>query len=1163
MAGPKAKTPAPIDRPLSRAYLREFTGWSTAYPPGISDPTSLRIMENVQVNRDGSVRIRPGLRYISFAEAGGVLSGIGLPMVGSHEPFFLNDGSKAYLFAVREEDSTVGFRVLAETSVGLVVKGLQDDGIDFDVPDGQSNIAFSSDTTYVKYLQIDNKIYALSNVGETMRQFNVGRSKRAKRLSSIESPGWNIIDKLIVVHPEAAWVNGRAPTTERTNLITSPNMTDISGWSEAGNTKMLRSTAFTHQGVYSLRVTSAPSRTNLMPHPLNNPASTGVGGWVKSLQAQDLDVISNGVRVQVGANHKADSFRALSAKIEVTSEKRYKVALDLEAITPDVDTLMVQYFFYTTGGKQIGEPVNRFLSKTISRKNPDGAKAPKGTDTMRIGVTGKALNNTTASFRFKNVVVCPDAEAGTMFHGDSGSNYFWLGDPNSSASVYHPPADAHVYARVTPVKAGSSHTGSIYSRAHSTSRNVHVDIEWRRSDDTAISTDSGGLVTNDNASWTRIDNTGTAPAKTTKGLMRVKVENVPRGEYHYLDSALFEKGSLKPYFDGDSTASDTFRYTWSKEHHASTSLEQEFAVPSSLPTSETKTPNTLIRDNSGTNGFSFAFFYTFNNEVGESAASKITIVKVQRAWQSWSWQSPNVSGEPSGNDINDPELVADQLVAFMPQAVFEDAIDSGATHWNLYGFTWSDQDPVPVTAMRVDRRELDSNSTHAKHGWLQVTPDMAATAKESVPVPTAFNRHNYSEPSRGAQGLVASDRMILVNDPTDAAVIKWTSNQQGNYTDFSASRGGGYKTLTSGNLFIPACVKLWQNPQSVDTLTILCMGVDGYSTGYYMSPAQVASQTEATNIMGFEETTATPGTTSPYGVEVMNNALYHPLDEQLMKSTATNYNINHKSMTDQLADVWRGLLNKQLIVSSQHDNRLYYLVHNPDGLALEPGCRGNEVWVFDAAAENGNWSRWLTQGISLRKIEQASKVAMSLVRPDGLFYFDEDYDRDDVVDPVTKAISQQYISWQLETNTQGANRAHDAWAHLQQANISVGFFGGEFEYGVRGYDVNGRRVTMKKSIRDKNEPGTLAWDLDDYLKIARDMKEWFFFAHSVVDEAGVTQWSTGQISLIQYRYTPVSVNVGYEYGSVETFEYGRAGQPIDARTTDNGVPIPYVDTGRP
>lgn len=66
MAGTKPRIPAPIDRPLSRAYLRQFSGWSTAYPPGISEPTSLRIMENVMINRDGSVGIRPGLRLLTF-----------------------------------------------------------------------------------------------------------------------------------------------------------------------------------------------------------------------------------------------------------------------------------------------------------------------------------------------------------------------------------------------------------------------------------------------------------------------------------------------------------------------------------------------------------------------------------------------------------------------------------------------------------------------------------------------------------------------------------------------------------------------------------------------------------------------------------------------------------------------------------------------------------------------------------------------------------------------------------------------------------------------------------------------------------------------------------------------------------------------------------------
>ena len=64
MPGKKAMPPPPIDRPLSKAYLRKFTGWSTAQPPGMSDPTSLRVMHNCNVDTDGSLRIRPGLRRV-------------------------------------------------------------------------------------------------------------------------------------------------------------------------------------------------------------------------------------------------------------------------------------------------------------------------------------------------------------------------------------------------------------------------------------------------------------------------------------------------------------------------------------------------------------------------------------------------------------------------------------------------------------------------------------------------------------------------------------------------------------------------------------------------------------------------------------------------------------------------------------------------------------------------------------------------------------------------------------------------------------------------------------------------------------------------------------------------------------------------------------------
>jgi hypothetical protein len=59
---------------------------------------------------------------------------------------------------------------------------------------------------------------------------------------------------------------------------------------------------------------------------------------------------------------------------------------------------------------------------------------------------------------------------------------------------------------------------------------------------------------------------------------------------------------------------------------------------------------------------------------------------------------------------------------------------------------------------------------------------------------------------------------------------------------------------------------------------------------------------------------------------------------------------------------------------------------------------------------------------------------------------------------------------------------------------------------------------------------------------------------------------TGLITVVQYRYTPVSVNVGTEFGTVESFEYsGGIGQGIGGPDpySQNGIPLPYTDTQRP
>jgi hypothetical protein len=989
---PRQKTPAPIDKPLSRAYLREFTGWSTAYPPGVSDPTSLRLMENAMVQRDGSLRIRPGLRYYSPRTIGG------LPMleqpVGSHEPFFLDDGSKAYLFAVRESDGTIGFRVLCVLNTNGVYKvhELDEAGVDFEIPQGYNALKFTSATTYVKYLQIDNKIFALSNAGESMRLFEVGANKQAKVLNSITEPGWVTEDKLSVVHPTQAWINGLVISATRINLCTDPG-----------------------------------------------------GSFDHTVWTQNAE-------------------------------------LDLMAATTSASL-----------GKSTVQP--------------------------HLGTT--------------HLRVLLDSVLSYSFHYEF------------------------------PTAAGLSYAASCYMRAASTSMDWRVKLLWYNAAGVLLATTTGTTTSITSAGYTRINAIGVAPANAVKARMRVEVVGTPLDGTWYADSFLIEQSAtVNTYFLGDTTDAPPVYYRWAGVPYKSVSYEETFTTADSIPVAATPTADTLISSTAADNTYSFGFFYTFANEVGESAASQVTVVKAQRGWSQWKWETPDAAAAPSGTTTTDPTLCADQLVAIVPEDVWDQALSEGAVKWNLYMMTWSDQEAIPVVAIRVARVDLVTNPDYDSEGWAVMTPQQADVSSEIVALPSEASRYNYSNPSHGGQGIVASDRMVMVFDPMDPGVIRWSSNEQGNYTDFSANKGGGYKTLTSGNLYVPAVVKLWQNPQSVDTLTILCLGVDGHSTGYYMSPAQIASQSEAVNVMGFEETTATPGTTSPYGCEVLNNALYHPLDEQLMKSTATNYNINHSSLTDQIQNVWRGLVDKHHIVSSQLDNRIYFVVHNPLGEDLEEHCWGNEIWVLDAAQKQGSWSRWLVQSQSLRKIQVDGQVVMSVVRPDGIYYFDESSALDHYVE--AGVVEERSIPWYVETNTQGANRAHDAMAHLQQANLTVGNFRGVMRYGIRGRDVNGKPVDISKLLHDSgavSADGT-TFDLESYLRIAKGMKEWFFYAGSVTEDNEV-QFSTGQLSLVQYRYTPLTVNTGYDYGSVETFEYGRGGNLATDRTSDDGVPYPMIDTGRP
>lgn len=533
--------------------------------------------------------------------------------------------------------------------------------------------------------------------------------------------------------------------------------------------------------------------------------------------------------------------------------------------------------------------------------------------------------------------------------------------------------------------------------------------------------------------------------------------------------------------------------------------------------------------------FRFLVFITYTNELGETLPSDIVTDTIDKLSATWP---------------------ATAKITVTPDAVdLAAAIADGAIGYNVYFAEWATTGVAPVEAIQVGHNQVGAA--------FDITPAKLMSASSSRLLPND-NDINTAVAPICANGLVAADRLILVGDGENSARIRWSANETGFYGSMDSAHGGGYKTLTHGELQIPSAVALWQNPQSVDTLTILNDGVDSYSTSYYMAPATVTSQSETTQVMSFEQTNGTPGTVSPFGVKAYNNGLYHPLDDQLMKSTANNYNISHKNMTDAIRDRWQLLRNKHRIHVEEYDGRLYYVVDNPDGVNVPSGCRGNEVWVLDAmnASDGGGaWSRFLVPSYELKRIELNGRIYLGVVCPETIYFMDELAWLDEHPDEPTA------IPWFFQTNTQGANRAHDQDSWLQQVSPTFGNFFGTCRYGISAWSENGKPLDKNKVYRQEVEvdfsENPLPWDHEDVMLIRDGVQEFYFNAGSITDADGKVLPSYGQISLVQYKILPRSTNVGYERGSTQTYEYMNAGHIWQRRTAINGIPIPEIDPRRP
>lgn len=576
------------------------------------------------------------------------------------------------------------------------------------------------------------------------------------------------------------------------------------------------------------------------------------------------------------------------------------------------------------------------------------------------------------------------------------------------------------------------------------------------------------------------------------------------------------------------------------------------------PAQRTLSGTTLESSTPGDNIYYYGFFYTFANEIGESSPSIVTTVAAQRRWTAWEYTV--AAGATAGRTYNAQDLIH----VAIPSAVWTAARAAGAVEARVYVMTWSDQEPYPVEGQLFATKAITADG--GQENWVAMHPGTAINGG-LLSVPNG-DEVDYSAAYGMANGIVAADRMVVVynrSEVAEAARIRWSGNQQGEYINFSPAVGGGFKSLTSGNLYAPACVKLWQNPQSVDTLTVLCAGIDGEGTAYYMAPnSQITTQSQMITVMGFEETTATPGTVSPFGCEVLNNALYHPLDNNIMKSTAMNYNINHSTIADAIQNVWRQipLSDKRKVVSSQMDNLLYFLVRSPAQVSWsdDTTSNGNQIWVCNTKEQN-TWAVFDIPGTSLRKLEVDGLLYMAVTSGSGIYILDPEKDTDDVL-VVTEEVAaweQVGIAWEIETNTQGANRQHDAWAWLQQVNVTFGNFTGECEYGIRGVDVYGQPVEVTKkfvSPQVVSHDPLERYDQGDFLQIGKTLKEWRFFWKSLPTPK---RKSYGSLCFVQYTFTPASVNVDYALGSVETFEYGSNPGPAFS----NGTPVPFADTRIP
>jgi hypothetical protein len=650
-------------------------------------------MENVMVDRNGAVAVRPGLRYLSYEDSPDMdptddaYPGLAspLPLVGGQEPFYTLSGEKALLFGVREVDGSVGFRAILMTDPFAVVFGLEDPAIGFTIPQGTANMNFSEATTHVEYLQINNRIIAMSDAGEDIRVFFVGLEKVAKRMSNVSVPDWTDADKLTAIQPDSAWVAAQTVTV-RTNELLNPSFeAGTYLWTPSDTTRLSPGTpADPVAGEHVLHVESRPARTNMITRPLHDlaalPENSTINGWYPLKQAgHDTRVLTDHGYLRIFDQLKGEGpFLAYSSKAHenVVPGQKYRLAFDY-TVGQDI-TPQARLTFHSVNGATIGDDVVFELPEENGRWISDAVQAPTGTVTIRAWVGGVGRGPMVTYIRIKDVVLCRDGEATTLFTGASGTNYHWTGAVNQSASVYHPPQTVKVTSARVPVpKRALSGSASVRTMGQTFTISMQTFNKYGIVVDSpsAGATPTAGVWFRAHAGAAMVG-TGAVSAE-----LSIQIPGVGYGQYIEIDACMLESNTslLGTYFDGSSAGTPITANNWTDRFAPHASASRQRIMPgTSMPSPETPTADTLIATGGAEmNPYKLGMFYTFENEIGESAPSRVLEIRMSRAWSNWRWETANAAGEPSGTATDVAELCADQLVVRLPQAVYEQALSRG------------------------------------------------------------------------------------------------------------------------------------------------------------------------------------------------------------------------------------------------------------------------------------------------------------------------------------------------------------------------------------------------------------------------------------------------------------------------------------------------------